>query len=485
MAARYCGGCGRHLPSSLACPNCGSDHPAGRPHCDACGSSLSRPAGGSASQRAAGLPAATAPRHSQTAVARLAPPAAGTGVSSVDALAFVGLSLSFAVSVFVRFFRLGDIPAGLASAENAFREAALGILDQRWVGLWSESVGGHPAGLAYLLAGWVYLFGDDAASIRLVAAAAGVATVGLTYLFCRAFFGQRAAIFAALLLAFGMWHLAYSRLAQPGVIVPLVELAVAYPLLLALTERRDPARQRRLLVLSGALLGVGLYFSNGFIVFGAAVVVLWGRESLAGDTPLEAVLQRSLAFFLPALVVALPYVGFVAASASDVTERVRASAVSREPEYQALNGVTEQSRHVVGRIARSALDVVSGGGNGADVPGSAGRLLDPITGLLSGVGLLVAAWRVRRREFFYIWAVFGCTLIAVGLTGEDGRYERMLVAAPALFAAAGLGLDWLLTWTRGRLTIATEYGVVSAVVAFVAWSNLSALYRDPLSFFGP
>jgi hypothetical protein len=75
-----------------------------------------------------------------------------------------------------------------------------------------------------------------------------------------------------------------------------------------------------------------------------------------------------------------------------------------------------------------------------------------------------------------VWLLLAATVIVAGLTTTNGVYGRFVVALPAVFAAAGFGLHWLLTWMRGRLSVTAQYVVVAILIAFVATQNLGALF---------
>ena len=396
-------------------------------------------------------------------------PAASAGVQE-GSVARLAVTLGFAVAVFVRFYRLGDVPAALLPTEQAFRQAAITVIEGHWVGLWSEMTAGQPAGLAYSLAGWVMLFDDTALMIRLLSATVGLATLGLFYLFCRGLFGERAAALGSLLMALSVWHLTYSRMALPVGAMVLLALTTTYLLLLGFREERDTARRRRLLAFAGVALGSGLYFHNAFFVFVVAVVVLWAREYLAAELSPHALRRMSVGFFVPALLVATPYLGYLAYNSGEVIEGVRSVAVTTDPGFQAQRGVADQTRHVVARTVATAKALFGRG---------LGELLDPVTGTLAVLGMAAGAWRWRERGHFALLALAATTVIIVTLTLDSGMYGRLVLALPAVFAYAGYSLHWLMLWMSGRTPRPAAYAVVGLLLAFVALHNLTSYYRHP------
>ena len=391
-------------------------------------------------------------------------------------LADAAVTLGFAVAVFARFYRLGDIPPRLYQAEDAFRRAALQVLDHGWIGLWSTATEGQPAGLAYWNSAWMQLLGDSTTALRLPAAALGVATVAMFYFLSRLLFGRRVAVLGSLLMALSTWHLGYSRLALPVNALLLLELGAIYLLFRAFEQIGDSARQRRLLVLAGLSFGAGIYMHNAFFAVLLVVLAFWARELLAGETAAGELKRKAVAFFVPALAVVLPYLGYVALDAGDFSAQVRATAVSGTPAYKQSRGVTEQSRYVLGNTARVGKAMVwrSGAEN------QSSRLLDPATALLAVLGLVAALWRWRDRRHLFVLVMLAATVVGVGLTAEHGMYGRLIVALPAAYMSAGLALDWILVLLKGRAPVAAGYAVVAALVAFAAAYNLSEYYGGPL-----
>ena len=463
------------MPRAASCAACGASVRPGQPYCDACGVPLV-----SQSSEAVLAPAGVPPiaLHTQpvAAVAARAVPSPGDRWD----IGYVGASLAFATAVFVRFYRLGDIPGTVHSAEDAFRRAAASVQEYSWIALWSDATGGQPTGFAYLMGIWGRLLGDSGSSYRLLAAAIGVATIAVFYIFSRSVVGRRAAVFGSLLMAFSAWHLGYSRLALPVISLLLLELVAAHLLLLALREEHLPARRKRLLVLAGLSFGAGAYLHGAFFIFAAGVVLLWLRELLAGEQPVRAVLRTSMAFFVPALAVATPYLVSSALNSGEVADHVRASAVSRSPAYRTAEGVTEQTRYVLGNIGRTAAAVLWR--SSREDEAESRRLLDPATGVLATLGLVVGLGRWRERGHFFLLSLVAVAVVGAGLTVEQGMYGRLIVAAPAIFAYAGFALHWLLTWTKGRVREMPTYAVVALLLAFVVAYNLRSYYAQP---FGP
>ena len=402
-------------------------------------------------------------------------------VSALRTPAFAGLGLATGVVLFVRLYGLGDLVPGLHRAEAAYVRAAEKITEQGGIGLWPEVIHAQPAGYAYWMAAWMSVFGEPAAILKLGSAVVGLATLAVFYLFCRSLFGTRAAVFSTVLLGLGVWHLHYSRLTMPVGALLVLELTAAYLLLTALRSRGGWPRQRLLLALAGLAFGASVYLHNASFIFAVVVAAVWTREFLAGERPLVALRRSGLAFFVPAVALALPYFVSLALNPGAVSGQVRSVAVTSEAEFEDLPGVMEEIRHIM----------ANGGWTGAALLGSrdprraegqvvARRLVDPVTGLLGALGLLAGLWRWRQRRHFILLALILATVVAVSLTGDSGAYGRLAVAMPAVFAYAGYALHWLLVWARGRLTDRAAYAVVAALVVLAAAHNVASFYAHPV-----
>ena len=482
ILAAFCGGCGCPLPCVETCPACGARSPHGQSYCNACGALIALRAltGMDAEPAEIVLPAPSAALYPGA----MPSPASSIRVALSPSLggrfARIAVAVALAVALFARLYALGDIPPQLHTAEEAFRRAAIAVVDGGWIGFWSEMTDAQPTGLVYWMAGWIRLFGDAVPGLRLLSAAVGLATVGVFYLFCRLLFGTRAALLGSLLMALNAWHLTYSRLVLPVNWLLLVELVSLCLLYLAFSQGHTPARRRWLLLVGGITFGSGIYFHNAFFIFCAVVLLLWLREFMAGEYLMKVVFRRSLAFFVPALVVAIPGLVALAGDSAGEAAQVRDADALVLPANQGPRGVTERTRDVLANIARDTTALFWRGGGGDGEGQGPRRLLDPVTALLACLGLGVGACRWRERRHLFVWAILATTLVAVALTREQGMYGRLAVAMPAVFASAGYGFHGLLVLMRGRVPLAATKWIIVILMTVVASLNLVALFTRPV-----
>ncbi len=476
--ASFCGACGAGLSHDRPCPACGSRNPHSHRFCDMCGVGLLAGGAGSGQEfaqshprpspaQAAGYTAKAVQSSSDARISGLdAQPAvvAGPGLAAYAA----GLAVALA-AIAARVYRLDSLPADLVGLEDAFASAALRVAQGGLTVPDLDAVAAQPVGFAYMLGAWTLLFGESVTALRLLPAMVGLASVGVFYLLARRLLGARAALLGAAVLAPSLWAVQYSRLLLPASLMLLAALAVAYLLSAALDEER--ADRRRMLGLAGGLvLGATPYIDNSFLILLGAVGMFWLIGYMAEWDSSGSVGAVAYPFWLAAAAMAVPFVILAAMNLDAVVEQARAASALGAPEYQELDGLTEQTKRLAAGVWNTAIRLLFGSFVGAD------RLLDVGTALLALVGLAVSAARWRERAHGLLLAFFGVGVVAAGLTTEAGMFGRLTVALPAVFGAAGFGLHWLMTWMKGRAPEPVAYGFAAALIALITYANLNAYF---------
>lgn len=130
------------------------------------------------------------------------------------------------VAFALRFYKLGDIPAGLHRDEAFLGYNAFSILKTGkdmsgvFLPLHLHSFLNSPAGYAYLSTPFIALFGLTAFSVRLPAALFGSLTILITYFLAQELFkSYRVSLIASFLLAILPWHITLSRTATENTVV--------------------------------------------------------------------------------------------------------------------------------------------------------------------------------------------------------------------------------------------------------------------------
>lgn len=218
-----------------------------------------------------------------------------------DRLELIAVAAIVAVAFAVRVWHLGRIPANLSGDEGTWGCEGLALLDGRignpfdtgWFGFHNLSF--MPWGLS------AKLFGNTAAALRLPSVLMGTCAVLATYLLARELWDRRLALTAAALLAFGHFHMHYSRLAVNNIFDTVVAPLAFWLLVRGLRLRRDD-----LAVSAGIVLGLGWYAYLGARVASIVAVVYVAVRCFSERGFLRTHWRRILLVGTAALVVMLP-----------------------------------------------------------------------------------------------------------------------------------------------------------------------------------
>lgn len=170
--------------------------------------------------------------------------------------------LLLGVGIIVRFVYLGSVPGGLHQDETfvAWNAYALwkegmdsaGNVNPVYLADWGD---GHSALYSWLLIPIYALVGEDNITpfiTRLPQALIGTLTLWVVYLMLKRMFGERCGQFGLFLLAICPWHVMMCRWGLDANLAPAFLIFGMYFFILGLEDKR-------LLLLSAALYGIGLY----------------------------------------------------------------------------------------------------------------------------------------------------------------------------------------------------------------------------------
>jgi 4-amino-4-deoxy-L-arabinose transferase-like glycosyltransferase len=394
---------------------------------------------------------------------------------SRDELAVVALLT--AAAIVVRVIDLVGVPPGLHGDEAWTGLRAADILRGVDVGPFDKIHGlGQPAGMEYLTAAFVKVFGSSVMTLRLPMALLGAATVPLTYWLARETFDRRTATISAALLAFLAWHVHFSRIALPPASWPFFEVLACVLMVLALRTRTW-----WLFVVAGAVLGMGIYsYSsyNMFVVAFAAFVVYWLFTQQLGRV--RDVLIGIGVTFLVAFLVALPMLQYINDHRNTYFDYPRGISVFRSEPYKNADGPLER------------LDVVADAGRDfvqrvvfqpeADFSDGVGYdpMLNTPFSILLGLGILIAFWRWKQPGAALSLLVLLIVPWAGILTVGGGIVRRALGVTPFLAILAALPLAELLRRTQDARPAlrAGAYAAVAGAVMLVAALDMHSYFTN-------
>ena len=300
------------------------------------------------------------------------------------------------ILVLTRLWGLGTTPEEILPGEQAFVLIARQIEIEGWIGLSHGILDGTLPGYAYVLAFWTALVGDEIGMVRLLSGIASLASVGVSYFLIAMLFNRRVALFATVLIVAGIWPLTYARLALPMSLLLLVEVCSPLSAISGIThddrrviteEPACPVRGARRTQPISRLCGDCVCSGSVCACGRGAMFRVWSAQESWGE--------RFAAFAIPALIISLP---FWAAAATDASLRDDAKAllITETPRYLQSDGVMGQLRTVTGNIVNTGRALIWST-SADEFEQGGGRIVDPLTGLLVLIGLLVCVREMARR----------------------------------------------------------------------------------------
>lgn len=383
-----------------------------------------------------------------------------------------------ALAAALRLWHLGTVPLGLHGDEAWTGIDARRVLREGWIGPYLISALGQPTGPLYFTALLFRFSPDSTLTLRLSMALFGIATIPLAYAAFSTMFHRTVGIFAALLLALMPWHLHLSRTGFMVQTWPFIEVAILWALFAALRRRSTI-----LFVVAGALTGLGVYTYNAFLLFlpVIAVVLAWTffRERTFDDR--VRIVVHGAMFGLAALIVATPMIRYVDEHGGTYRYHERVVSVTHAAEWgQADN--RGKVRLLWNRAREWGEGLVRGDrpdqGDGLATRGY--PPVDPLTALLAGGGVAMAAWRWRRTESACLLAALALLPLGAILTTSDGLFRRTFGLAPIFAVLAALPLAWVWERLRGEPG-RRRYAFAAIIAGLIALSG----GKNVFDYFGP
>jgi hypothetical protein len=327
------------------------------------------------------------------------------------------------IAVFLRFYLLDSLPFGIWYDEGSQGIRARDMLIRPE---FRPVFDGHSFMQQALYAIALDLFGrTNIAAIRAVTALFGVAGVFMAFVVGRELRGPLFGLLLASVLATMRWSFTFSRMAMNSIEVVFFTLLALY-----FAIRLIRHRHLRDAVLLGLTVGFGLWFYRAFqfaaVAIAALIVISWPlrpfkRTLLVGLTALANV----AAVFLPLAIFALTRPEFF--------DRINQTAIFTDtvPVNEAL---------AYNIPAHLRMFHIAGDRNGRhNLPGA--PELDLVTGVLFGLGLVVAVRdRARRANLFFAALLIAGLIPAIlTVTFEAPQSLRAIAVITPVVYFAGLG----------------------------------------------
>jgi 4-amino-4-deoxy-L-arabinose transferase-like glycosyltransferase len=396
----------------------------------------------------------------------------------------LGLIAICAVALFLRLYRFDSVPPGICVDEGVNALDTLDLLAGRFQLFFSNHFGREPLSI-YLMAASIRLLGRTAVAVRLPSALFGIATIPLYYWCVMQIFYRRSdrralALLCAALMAVSFWHLMPSRFGMRAITLPLLTV-----LAFGLFWRALRTERKANFAWAGVALGASQYtylasrFLPVVIVLFSLGWLLWERQEQSQKqqrTRAALAINRGMlanlavAALASLLVFAPLAVHFIQVPQDFVARAETVSIFTMRGDTSLLKAfLTSAWKHL-------AMFGIHGDDNVRyNLPGR--PVFGPVGFALALVGLALAAWRFRQREYGFLLVWLPIMLLPGILTATEIPNSLRTLGTlpvayifPALALAEGYGF---LGKHRPRL----RWVAAAAAVALVMGSACLT-YRD-------
>ena len=409
------------------------------------------------------------------------------------------------LAAYLRYWRIEEVPPGFNSDEAVGAMGALTTL-REGVRYSYEGQGGAGALGFYFAAAAFYLFGPSIASIRGLAAWAGVVSIFANYWAVREIFRQGEGLprarwlagLSSLGLAVSLWHISTSRIAFAAIGVPFLMLPSVYFLWLGLNNRAGWWTY----VLSGLFLGASMYiylsgvfappFYAAFFVAQWLLVIAWQRLAPAASS------SRSLLHRFKSLQPAEPYLTtrfwrlFVTGLTTAVLLLPIIYVLLTRPELEPGTTRVNQAFFLNPRINQGdpwglLWRSISGNFSAYGVSlswlaGQTPRLVIPVQiGLVVFLGFLISLWQALRGRAAYLFILlwYGVLLLPSILAPDMIPHNlRTIGATTPTYVFAAVFIVWLFNlvwiasrrWLPGRNLAWAPLSLGAVLVVILGWN---------------
>lgn len=396
---------------------------------------------------------------------------------------FFWLTFIAFITIFLRLYRLTEIPPGLTGDEAWTGIDALEVLKNGYLGPYIPvHAWGQMAGYLYYQALIFKIFGIGFFSLRLGGAIIGILTIFAFYFLSKLFFKKEISLLTTFLFSIAHWHLHFSHMAFFLIAVPLFSVTSFYFLIKGFRNKRIT-----FFVLGGICLGLGLntYFSFFFSALAITVfivyktIILWKKKNLD-----KKILQGILIFAFSALVIFLPLGIYISKNPDIFFGRNILTSPFFGPNKESLElkyGPLSNSKIVFLNIKKTLLMFHYQGDENAidNLPGQ--PMVDKATGLLMLAGLFLALRKIKEEKYFLAIVWFLTALVPSFLTAGAPNARRTIDSLPSVFLFSGFILEFLKSSFRRfypnkkvkKIAIALFF---SFLIMFSFWENFNVFF---------
>jgi 4-amino-4-deoxy-L-arabinose transferase-like glycosyltransferase len=371
-------------------------------------------------------------------------------------------------AVTVRIVNLSSLPGPYEQDEAALAHQSLNALEGQTPNMFMSGLQGHATMQHYSLAAVFKIFGVTIFSSRLLSALTGAITVPLLYLLLRRMFGNTVALLGAAYLVAYHFHVHYSRVGLENIGDPFILVAVLY-----FAWRASREGKTRDFVLTGLVMGLGLYLSPAARVVPLIVAALFGYTFLRRPRFLRQAAPGMGVLTLAYGAAALPIAVFWITHQADFMDRVNIVGI-----YQSHWIDNEQLAKGKSQLAILWDQAVHSFGAFGRFADSSQHYLAPVSFVdhLSLVPFLVglgySIYKVLEERYFLLLAAFVAIVVTGGVLTIEAPTSQRLVGTTvivAAFVAIGLKLiaDSVSRWRPSGSYVVAGVGICALLAVNV------------------
>ena len=322
------------------------------------------------------------------------------------------------------------------------------------------------------IAALVKLAGVAITTPRLVAAAFGVAGVGVTFLFVRHIMGTRCGLIAAFLVGMMRWDIIWSRIGMHGVTGVLFAALTGWLTLRAVRSGRASDYG-----LAGASLGLGMWFYTSFRMFPIIVALILLHHLVVSRPAIRGFVVKVALMALVSVFVAAPVILLAASDPDGFFDRTRVTSVfTFTPREQWVDNLTSNL------VKHSLMFGREGDANPRhNLPRA--PMLDYVTAALFVLGFFFALTRWRSGAVFILpfWVFFMTLPGILTLPWEAPQSLRSILVIPAVAALSAYVLERLWSAARAapwRSVRRFTTPVMLALLALVFYMNVDFYFDE-------
>lgn len=343
--------------------------------------------------------------------------------------------IAAAAALFMRFFMFLDVPPGINGDEiNAVIMLHSGMLQGMEFPIYIASEMSSATLCFHLILFLSKFFKPDMSLFYGVSGAIGAINVIFTYLLAKEMFNKRIIAFAsALILAFMVQHIIFSRLVATVIFTPAIA-AICFYLYFAGMRRGNVI----LLALSGLFMGLGVYFYTPARVVPFIFAAYWIMGLLRREGRADFKKTAATVFLMAAaaVIVFLPLLDFIIKRPDVFFARM--SVTSQIGTYAQLDFVklfinqfeVYYNMFFIESALRGISSLVSQ------------PAFDPVTVVLfvAGLGACMTTMKKRVVQFLVLWLFFALLVIGMLSQPADLFPVRVVLMLPAVAIIAAYGL---------------------------------------------